>query len=69
VTRRATFEFEIGSGTGIRTLNLAVNRSLSPRSENAVRIRGVALRTTNLHGLPPALLYETCSLDADHKWS
>jgi hypothetical protein len=24
------FEFEIGSGTGIRTLNLAVNRSLRP---------------------------------------
>ena len=53
------FEFKFGSGTGIRTLNLAVNRSLQPvqkwRSEFA-EYRRVSPSAAVCHRLSPALL-------------
>lgn len=49
--------FGFGSGVGIRTLNLAVNRSTRQLSEIRIRIRQMSLSTTIYHGSSQALLY------------
>jgi len=50
-------EFTIGSGPGIRTLNLAVNRSLHPCSEIAVRVPRPSRGAAKCRALLSALLY------------